>query len=192
LSIVLAFEKENIMTTKHMTSLKEQVVDETLGSTPPMKENMSKATIGILENTEIVHLATGEYLGEVIDIGDEFVFKSKPDGQLSEEENEQVALLVESFNDRSIGDFWQKGDSEIEASLAHLDNETRSTQSALKGLLGSDYVTEEEVRRSVGPFFEEFGAAVVQLWKEGKIIPGPRNEYGEILSKKAPANAGCN
>jgi hypothetical protein len=144
-------------------------------------EQPTENTIGISETDDVVRLATNEHLGKVVDIGQQFVFKRRPDIQLSEDEDKQVALLIEAFNDRSIGTFWQDRHAVIEASLSHLDDETRAAQSALKEILADEYVTEEEACRSLSPYASEFVDAFSQLWREGKIIPTGRNEYGEIL-----------
>jgi tyrosyl-tRNA synthetase len=141
---------------------------------------MSKALIGILETYEIVRLQTHEVLGRLADIGDKFVFKAESSKLLSEEENKQIAEMVELFNDRSSGDFWQKREAEIQASLSHLDDETRAAQSALKVIFGNDYDTEEDLRRAVSCLPKWMADAWVELWKEGEIVPTDRNEYGEI------------
>jgi hypothetical protein len=152
----------------------------TQGATSATKENKWKPVVRIADDGEVVRLTTGKTLGKVVDIGVKFVFKASADGQLSEEENGAVAHIVDMLNDRNNNDFWQERDAEVEASLAHLDHETRSSQRALKLLLGDAYLTEEEVRWSVMQVPKDVGDAIVDLWKEGKLVPR-RNEYGEIL-----------
>jgi DNA helicase TIP49 (TBP-interacting protein) len=150
---------------------------------------MSKALIGILETYEIFRLQTDEELGRVADIGDRFVFKAKSSKLLSEEENKQIAEIVEHFNDRSAGDFWQRREAEIQASLSHLDVETRAAQSALKAIFGNGYVIEEDVRRSVSCLPKWMADAWVELWKEGELVPRGRTEYGEIRWAVASADS---
>jgi hypothetical protein len=66
-----------------------------------------RALIGIIDsNNEVIRLATQEVMGRLVDRGDQFI--SKPTETLSEEEGEQVRVLVEIFNGRNIGDFLAK------------------------------------------------------------------------------------
>jgi len=139
-----------------------------------------EALIGILDGNgtrnDVIRLATRQVVGVLDDSGDRFIFK--PTTALSEEEAKQVNELVEMFNDRSVGDFWQAREAEIEAAIPE---EIRIAQVELKSILGDDYLTEEEVRRSVSMFPTEITDAFVELWKETKIVPKGRNEYGEIV-----------
>jgi hypothetical protein len=73
---------------------------------------------------------------------------------------------------------WQKREEEI---AAKIPEQTRTAQAELKSLLGDDYLTEEDVRRSCAGLAPETAEAFVDLWKEGEIVPKGRNDYGEIL-----------
>ena len=115
-------------------------------------------------------------MGRLVDRGDQFIFK--PTETLSEEEAEQVGDLVKIFNDQNIGDFWQKREADI---AAKIPEQTRTAQTELKSLLGDDYLTEEDVRRSCAGLAPKIVEAFVSLWKEGRIVPKGRNEYGEIF-----------